>query len=61
MLATFALTAAAAAAMLPAQADFPTALSDSRAGRYDAARGEFLALAELGDCSSQFNLAAMAL
>jgi TonB family protein len=57
-------TALAAAALLAAtlaQADFQTALKDYNAGRYDVAHGEFLALAELGDCSSQFNLGAMAL
>lgn len=44
-----------------AYADFQQAMQDYNAGRYDAAHGEFLALAELGDCSSQFNLGAMAL
>lgn len=44
-----------------ARADFQSALKDYNAGRYEAAHGEFLALAELGDCSSQFNLGAMAL
>lgn len=44
-----------------AQADFQAALGEYRAGHYDAAHQQFLALAELGDCSSQFNLAAMAL
>jgi hypothetical protein len=54
----------AAAAVLGsacAYADFQQAMQDYSAGRYDAAHGEFLALAELGDCSSQFNLGAMAL
>jgi hypothetical protein len=54
----------AAAALLGsacAYADFQQAMQDYNAQRYDAAHGEFLALAELGDCSSQFNLAAMAL
>lgn len=57
------LTAAAAAlcAATLARADFQGALKDYKAGRYDVAHSEFLALAELGDCSSQFNLAAMAL
>jgi uncharacterized protein len=44
-----------------AQADFQGAMKDYNAGRYDTAHGEFLSLAELGDCSSQFNLGAMAL
>jgi hypothetical protein len=41
--------------------DFQAALRDYRAGHYDSAQAQFLALAELGDCSSQFNLGAMAL
>lgn len=44
-----------------AHADFQTALKDYSAGRYDAAHSQFLALAQLGDCSSQFNIGAMAL
>lgn len=44
-----------------AQADFQAALGEYRAGHYDSAHQQFLALAELGDCSSQFNLGAMAL
>jgi TPR repeat protein len=40
---------------------FQAALSEYRAGDFDAARAAFLSLAELGDCSAQFNLAAMAL
>jgi TPR repeat protein len=44
-----------------AHADFQTALADYQAGHYDNARAQFLSLAELGDCSSQFNLGAMAL
>jgi len=44
-----------------AQADFQAALGEYRAGHYAAAQQQFLALAELGDCSSQFNLGAMAL
>jgi TPR repeat protein len=44
-----------------AHADFTAALADYNAGRYDTAHAQFLALAELGDCSSQFNLGAMAL
>ena len=46
---------------MPAHADFQAALSEYNAGRYELAHAHFLALAELGDCSSQFNLAAMAL
>jgi len=46
---------------LAAHADFEGAMRDYNAGRYDAAHAQFLALAELGDCSSQFNLGAMAL
>jgi hypothetical protein len=44
-----------------ARADFQMALTDYNAGRYEAAHQQFLALAELGDCSSQFNIGAMAL
>ncbi|HUJ52229.1 MAG TPA: energy transducer TonB [Steroidobacteraceae bacterium] len=44
-----------------AYADFEGAMRDYNAGRYEAAHAQFLALAELGDCSSQFNLGAMAL
>src|SRR5579862_4054036 len=44
-----------------AHADFATALQDYNEGHYDSARAQFLALAELGDCPSQFNLGAMAL
>jgi len=44
-----------------ARADFSGALRDYNDGRYEQARAQFLALAELGDCSSQFNLGAMAL
>ena len=44
-----------------AHADFQTALTEYNAGHYDVAHAQFLALAELGDCSSQFNLGAMAL
>ena len=56
-----ALAAPALAVANATPADFQGALADYRAGRYDAAHAEFLALAELGNCSSQFNLAAMAL
>jgi TPR repeat protein len=55
----FALAALLGAAA--AHADFQAALADYQAGRYDSARIQFLSLAELGDCSSQFNLGAMAL
>src|SRR6202050_1406607 len=44
-----------------ARADFRAALREYNAGHYDTAHSQFLALAELGDCSSQFNLGAMAL
>src|SRR5437667_6259085 len=44
-----------------AHADFRAALADYNAGRYLAAHERFQSLAELGDCSSQFNLGAMAL
>jgi len=53
-----------AGACLPAAwatSSFQSALSEYRAGHYDAAHAGFLSLAELGDCSSQFNLGAMAL
>src|SRR5207249_10238231 len=43
-----------------AHADFRAALADYNAGRYLAAHEQFQRLAELGDCSSQFNLGAMA-
>src|SRR5215469_14563563 len=52
-----ALSIAAAAA----HADFNAALTDYKAGHYDTARRQFSAMAELGDCSSQFNLGVMAL
>ena len=44
-----------------AYADFRSALGEYTAGHYERAHAQFLALAELGDCSSQFNLGAMAL
>ena len=44
-----------------AGADFSSALGDYNAGHYERARAQFLALAELGDCPSQFNLGAMSL
>jgi TPR repeat protein len=56
VLAAPALTAASAAPV-----DFQAALAEYRAGHYEVARGAFLSLAELGNCSAQFNLAAMAL
>ena len=54
------LTAGALGCAL-ARADFSGALKDYNAGHYEQAQAQFLALAELGDCSSQFNLGAMAL
>jgi TPR repeat protein len=45
----------------PAYADFQSAMREYSAGHYELAHAQFLALAELGDCSSQFNLGAMAL
>jgi TPR repeat protein len=56
-----ALAAAAVSLAGAAHADFSAALKDYTEGRFDAARTQFLALAELGDCPSQFNLGAMAL
>ena len=44
-----------------APADFQAALAEYHAGHYEAAHAAFLSLAELGNCSAQFNLAAMAL
>jgi TPR repeat protein len=44
-----------------ARADFATALQAYNAGHFDTARVQFLELAELGDCLSQFNLGAMEL
>ncbi len=55
------LLAATLLAAAIARADFQAALGEYNAGHYDAAHAQFLALAELGDCSSQFNLGAMAL
>ena len=51
----------ATATATAASGQFQAALSEYRAGHYDAAHAQFLSLAELGDCSAQFNLAAMAL
>ena len=56
-----ALAAAAVSITAAAHADFRAALEEYNARRYDAAHAQFLQLAELGDCSSQFNLGAMAL
>ena len=56
-----ALLAAGALWSAAAQADFQAALREYQAGHYDSAHRQFLALAELGDCASQFNLGAMAL
>jgi uncharacterized protein len=44
-----------------AHADFQAALREYQAGHYETAHAQFLTMAELGDCSSQYNLAAMAL
>jgi len=57
--ATLGLSALSSA--IPVHADFQAALREYNAGHYDVAHAQFLALAELGDCSSQFNLGAMAL
>jgi TPR repeat protein len=55
------LAVSALSSATPAHADFQTALREYNAGHYELAHAQFLALAELGDCSSQFNLGAMAL
>jgi len=55
------LAVSALSSATPAHADFQAALREYSAGHYDLAHTQFLALAELGDCSSQFNLGAMAL
>jgi len=57
----FALLSSALIVSAGARADFQAALEDYNAGRYDSAHAQFMALAELGDCSSQFNIGAMAL
>jgi TPR repeat protein len=44
-----------------AHADFRSALKAYASGQYDVAHAQFLALAELGDGASQYNLGAMAL
>ncbi len=56
-----ALSADTLAVANAAPGDFQSALADYRAGHYEAAHAEFLSLAELGNCSAQFNLAVMAL
>ena len=56
-----ALAALAMSVSFAAWGDFSAAVSDYHAGRYDSARAQFLQMAALGDCSSQFNLGAMAL
>ncbi len=53
--------AVVALASAAARADFHAALADYQAARYDSARRQFNAMAELGDCSSQFNLGVMLL
>jgi len=55
------LTLSALSSATPVHADFQAALREYNAGHYELAHAQFLALAELGDCSSQFNLGAMAL
>jgi TPR repeat protein len=55
------LAVSALSSATPAHADFQTALREYNAGHYEVAHTQFLALAELGDCSSQLNLGAMAL
>ena len=57
-LAPCALTVLTAA---PAFGDFEGANREYTAGHFEVAHTQFLALAELGDCTSQFNLGAMAL
>jgi TPR repeat protein len=56
-----ALAALALLASVTARADFNAALKEYQAGQYDQARTHFTSMAELGDCSSQFNLGAMTL
>ena len=56
-----ALAALAMSISFAARGDFNTAVGDYHAGRYDSAHAQFLQMAALGDCSSQFNLGAMAL
>jgi hypothetical protein len=60
--ATFRAALAVVALAAPAaHADFNAALADYKAGHYDSARRAFVTMAELGDCSSQFNLGVMTL
>jgi TPR repeat protein len=56
-----ALAVLAMSISVAARGDFNTAVNDYHAGRYDSAHAQFLQMATLGDCSSQFNLGAMAL
>jgi TPR repeat protein len=56
-----ALAAVALMTGVAAEADFNNAVNDYRAGHFDSAHAQFLQMAALGDCSSQFNLGAMAL
>jgi TPR repeat protein len=60
-IASFAVLGGVLVGSAAVRADFQSALKDYNAGRYDTAHAQFLALAELGDCSSQFNIGAMAL
>jgi TPR repeat protein len=60
-LAAGALAAGTAPAAHATPVDFQGALGEYRAGHYETAHAQFLSLAELGNCSAQFNLAAMAL
>ena len=55
------LSAVLVLASSQAFADFRNGLKLFQAGEYSAARNEFLALAELGDGASQYNLAAMSM
>ena len=55
------LAVSALSSATPVHADFQAAVREYTAGHYELAHAQFLALAELGDCSSQFNLGAMAL
>src|SRR5580704_17601528 len=56
-----ALVCGAVLASQVAHADFRQGLKEYTSGNYETAHAEFLALAELGDGASQFNLGAMAL
>ena len=60
-IASFAVLGGVLVGSAAVRADFQSALKDYNAGRYETAHAQFLSLAELGDCSSQFNLGAMAL